>query len=370
MMNLVETNQQMLQDALKLAAAYKGCTAPNPAVGAIVVKDGKVVGVGAHKRAGTAHAEVNALAQAGTKAQDATLYVTLEPCCHQGKTPPCTTAIIAAGINRVVYGYQDPNPLMQGQGINKLQQASIACEYHPLREINDFYRSYAYWQQHKTPWLSAKIAVSADNKIAGKGGERVTISGKECNGFTHQQRKQVDAILSTVVTINNDDPQLNVRLNGLVCAKKVYVVDRTLQIKSELQLYQTTESLTIFHQEKLIDTQQQRREQLEDRGIRCISIPVHQNHLDLKVLLQHIGRDGIHHLWVETGSRFFNVLASQTLINEAYIYQAPHCLGEEAYSFIGDIKVLARQAIATEMSTLGKDSVTRYLFKKVRSLSI
>src|SRR3989344_2995168 len=163
--------QDYLKRALKLAEKRRGFCSPNPAVGAVVVKDGKIIGEGWHEKAGAPHAEVMALASAGSSAAGGILYVTLEPCSHTGRTPPCTDLIIKTGIKAVYYGFKDSNLTVSGQGEFYLKSAGIACEQIELPEINAFYRSYAHWLKTKKPWVTAKIALSLDEKIASVDGK-------------------------------------------------------------------------------------------------------------------------------------------------------------------------------------------------------
>src|SRR3990167_7826390 len=202
-----------LNEALVLAKKRRGFCAPNPSVGAVIVKNRKMIGSANHWAAGYFHAERQALMEIGKKAKGASLYVTLEPCCHWGKTPPCTDIIIHSGIKKVFYAARDPNPIISGKGIQILKSAGILCEQIKLPAIDLFYQSYYYWTQHHLPWVTAKLAMSLDGKIAGPQGEPVSLTGAQLNTFTHQSRRESDAILTTVNTIIHDDPQMNVRLH-------------------------------------------------------------------------------------------------------------------------------------------------------------
>ena len=319
-----------LKQCLTLAYLGKGQCAPNPAVGAIVVHNGEVLGAGYHKKAGQPHAEVYALTTAGEKARGATLYVTLEPCCHYGRTPPCTEAIIKAGIQHVVYAHEDPNPEMQGQGVAALRAAGISCKQILLEDINDFYRSYQYWLRTKKPWITAKLALSYDNKIAGTNGTAVKITGDEAMRFTHQHRLISDAILTTAATVNNDNPKLNVRLEEVALKKSVYVIDRELTLKHDLQLFQTAENIIVFHQPTLNEQQKEYKRKLILLGVSCVSIPLQGNYLNLNKILNHLGMVGFHDVWVEAGSQLFYALLEGNYAHQAYIYQSDKVLGSEA----------------------------------------
>ncbi len=187
-------SDQYIKKTLTLAEQRRGFCAPNPAVGAVVVKNEKIIGSGAHQQCGEPHAEVLALQAAGEAARGATLYVSLEPCCHWGRTPPCSELIIQSGISAVYYAYRDPNPAVAGQGAEKLRAAGIDCHYVAMPEADDFYASYYYWTEHHRPRVTAKIALSLDSKIAGVNGQPLTITGVPLQQYTHHGRQHSDAL--------------------------------------------------------------------------------------------------------------------------------------------------------------------------------
>src|SRR3990167_3956342 len=208
-----------MQQALSLAQSQRGCCAPNPAVGAVIVKEGQVISTGTHLGSGHPHAEIEALKSLGDQAKGATLIVTLEPCCHFGKTPPCTDQIIKSGIGEVYFVLLDPNPVVAGKGVTALKKAGIRCELIDLPEIRAFYESYIYWINNHRPWVTAKMALSLDGKIAGPDRVSVNITGKALQQLTHQYRQKSDALLTTINTIIHDNPQLNVRLDHTLVNK-------------------------------------------------------------------------------------------------------------------------------------------------------
>ena len=230
-----------LRQALTLAEHRRGFCAPNPSVGAVVVKNNQVLASGSHWQGGAAHAEVAVLQQLSSTAKGATLYVTLEPCCHWGKTPPCTDLIIRQQIAEVIYAMRDPNPQVSGQGERILQQAGISCQPVVVEEVTQFYQSYNHWVHSGKPWVTVKLAMSLDGKIAGEGGRPVAITGADLTTHTHQQRKRADAILTTGRTICYDNPQLNVRLVRESYGKPVYVLDRHLTLPLDAQIFDTAE---------------------------------------------------------------------------------------------------------------------------------
>ncbi len=316
-----------LQLALKEAEKGRGLCAPNPAVGAVIVKNNQIIATGFHQGSGTRHAEIVALDVIGNEAEGATLYVTLEPCCHFGKTPPCVDRIIQSGIKKVYFGYQDPNPIVYGQGQRKLLEANIICKKLFLPEIDLFYQSYDYWINTKLPFVTAKLALSLDGKIAGKNGERVQITGEELQKFTHLKRLRSDAILTTAKTIQIDNPQMNVRVDNQVISKPIYILDRTLKISDDKLIFQTAKKIVLFHEQNVAT---KRLDELESKNIECREIPVHDNKLDLQAVLQSIGKDGCHELWVEAGGHCFEAFLNKHLLQQAFIYIAPKILQADA----------------------------------------
>ncbi|MHB1947112.1 MAG: bifunctional diaminohydroxyphosphoribosylaminopyrimidine deaminase/5-amino-6-(5-phosphoribosylamino)uracil reductase RibD [Gammaproteobacteria bacterium] len=326
-----ETNDKtFLHQALELAKIRRGFCAPNPSVGAIVVRDGKVLATGYHYAAGFPHAEINALEKLQNTANGATIYVTLEPCCHFGKTPPCTNALIAAGIKRVVYGYRDPNPVVAGKGEETLLAENIEVLHLPLPEIDKFYESYRFWHQNLRPYLTAKLAMTLDGKIAGPNGQPIQMTGKEINQFTHESRKQSDAILTTVKTIIQDNPQLNVRLDKETIAKPLYILDSQLNLPPNAQIFKTASSITVFHAE---NAPAARLKTLQVLGANCIYIESTPKGLNLTQVIEIIGKAGIHDLWIETGSHCFNAFLQQGLLNRALLYIAPWAIGDGIPAF-------------------------------------
>lgn len=344
--------ENYLYQALELARSRRGFCAPNPSVGAVVVKGNQVIATGCHWKAGLAHAEQNALSELGQQAHGASLYVTLEPCCHWGKTPPCTDSIIENGIKDVFIGMIDPNPRVFTKAFKLLGKAGIRCQLVELPEIKAFYRSYIHYIKNKRPWVTAKLALSLDLKIAAEQGQPVQITGKELNAYTHMRRQHSDAILTTAKTLNQDNPQLNAR-TGEACIKKhVYVLARQLDLAEDLKIYQTAKKLTLFHGNQ-VSTQS--ISQLQDRGIECIAVDETDAGLDLEQVLNIIGQQGIHDLWVEGGGKAFTSLLNQRLINTALIYIAPKILGERAYPAFRQPPWLLEHGKAYHWQEFGKD---------------
>lgn len=317
---MANTDSYYLKHALSLAQSRRGFCAPNPSVGCVIVKDDQILSTGFHIQAGKPHAEAMALTQLKHQAQGATAYVTLEPCCHYGRTPPCTEALIKAGIKRVVYAFPDPNPIVAGKGENVLRAAEIACEHQPIPEIDAFYRSYQHWHRTKTPWVTAKLAMTLNGMIAAEDGQPVQITGPELKKYTHQGRKTADAILTTAQTIRRDDPQLNVRQDQETIAKPLYILDSQLSLPLTAKIFKTTQSITIFHAKSADVALHQR---LREQGARLIEVDETPSGLDLTQIIQRVGQDGIHDLWIEAGGRCFAAFYQSGLMQRALLYIAP-----------------------------------------------
>lgn len=362
-----ELDQRLLLKALSLAELGKGQCAPNPAVGAVIVSPaGELVATGYHQGVGKPHAEIEALKNASISAEGMTIYVTLEPCCHWGKTPPCTDALIQAGIKRVVYGYRDPNPLVSGKGIAQLTEQGIHCEHLPLPQINAFYASYQHWHETKQPLVTAKIALSLDGKIAGKAGKPIRITGDALQELTHFHRKTTDAILTTAKTIKNDNPQLNARYKEMVIPKRLYVLDSQLILPENAAVFATTASITVFHAREV---SAERQQALANQGVRCIPVDAHEKGLNLMEVVQQIGLDGVHDLWVEAGGKCFSSFVINKLLRRALVYIAPRWVGEGVAAFADDFPMDELHAGSLSWRQFEKEMVLDIHYPMVNNLN-
>ncbi len=319
-------HKQFLLAALQQAWLGRGVCAPNPSVGAVAVKDGKIIAQAWHRGAGTPHAEQLVLAQLPKDVSGITLYVTLEPCNHWGKTAPCVDAIIARGIQHVVYAYCDPNPVVIANNTpDLLKGAGVEVSHYPLLEVDAFYQSYRHWTLTRKPWVTVKIAQSFDGKIAGVGGTRVTLSNSLCAAFTHQKRLHSDVILTTARTINQDDPLLNVRLPDVVASKPVAIIDSRRTLNLQAQVLTMARHCHVFHDEQY---------QSGEAHPACSyhALPAIEGLLDLEGVIRHLGELGYHDVWVEAGASLFSALHRAGLVDKTYIYLAPMMLGETAVS--------------------------------------
>jgi diaminohydroxyphosphoribosylaminopyrimidine deaminase / 5-amino-6-(5-phosphoribosylamino)uracil reductase len=318
-----------LQQALTLAQRGRGFCSPNPAVGALVVRDHVVVGEGYHQGCGQAHAEIHALEQAGNAAKGADLYVTLVPCHHTGRTPPCTDAIVKAGIARVFYGHGDPGQSVDThQSVQQLAQAGILCEYLPCDVIKRFYQAYTHWAQHQTPWVTAKLALSLDGKIAGPKGRRESITAEALQTHTHQLRRQSDAILTTSKTVCADDPLLNCRVAGSPIQKPVFVLDRQLKLPMNARLWQSAQSLVLFYDQAV--NLPDKLAAYQKQGATCVPVSCANGYLDWCGIMGYIGQQGVHDLWVEAGGTCLNTLMAEQRLARLWLYYGARVLGDDA----------------------------------------
>lgn len=347
-----------MRQALAQAESRKGFTAPNPAVGAVLVKNHQVIASGTHWQAGMMHAEVDALAKT-TQAFGSTLFVTLEPCCHHGKTPPCVEAILKAGIVRVVYGSLDPNPRVAGRGIRQLQAAGVACQHLPLDAIVRFYKSYVYRYEQQLPWLCGKLAMTLDGKVAEAGGKPMAITGAQAQRFTHQQRRRHDLILTSSRTLENDDAQMNVRLAGCAAVPKtVAIMDRLAQLPTTVRIWQTAQQVLLLHGAQ---ADAERVSVLQACGATTILVPEKKGHLDLSNMLAQLAHLGYNDIWLEAGGTLLAAIAEQGFLNEMYGYVAPWWAGAQAQSAFQQADFF-KKARHLEWQTQGHDAVLHVEF--------
>ncbi len=318
---------------LALSEGYKGKgkTLPNPAVGAVVVKDGRVISTGYHQRAGLPHAERIALERAGKEAKGATLYVTLEPCNHYGRTPPCTEAIISAGIKRVVIGVRDPNPVASG-GIERLKRAGIEVEVGVLeRECFELIEDFVFNLKSPRPFVSLKLASTLDGAIADKEGNSKWITGKEARAYVHKLRSYHNAVMVGIGTVLKDDPLLTVREYDVEKQPFAVVVDPSLRIptNSKLVKERSSELIVITSQSSLLSY---KASILKDMGVKLIPTYGYEGVLDLEEAFTDLKRDfSIYSLLCEGGSKLSSFLLREKLIDKLYLFYSPKILGTKDF---------------------------------------
>jgi diaminohydroxyphosphoribosylaminopyrimidine deaminase / 5-amino-6-(5-phosphoribosylamino)uracil reductase len=312
--------------ALDLAATAKGRTNPNPVVGAILVKDGVIVGSGLHRKAGEPHAEVHAFRMAGEHAKGATLYVTLEPCSHYGKTPPCANLVIESEVSRVVVAMEDPNPQVAGRGINLIRKAGIEVEVGILEaEARLLNERFIHNMLTKTPFVISKVATTLDGKIATYNGHSKWITGEESRFNVHRLRNEVDAILVGIGTVIADDPQLTTRLESGGKNPIRIILDSELRIPVDAKMTDCSEAKTWIVTQK--EANPEKVHALEEKGIELLYITKHDSGLDLKELMGKLYEKGITDLLVEGGSEVNGSFLRAGLIKKFFVYVAPKILG-------------------------------------------
>ncbi len=328
-----------MECALSLAGLALGYTSPNPAVGAVVVRDGVVVGLGHTQPPGSVHAEIMALQQAGPRAKGATMYVTLEPCCHYGRTPPCVQAIIDAGISEVHVALIDPNPLVSGKGLKLLEEAGVKTyvgQYEEkAREINEGYIKYITTGM---PFVIAKFAMSLDGKIATQSGDSKWISGDEARNFVHYLRHIVDAIMVGANTVVADDPQLSARgcsgKGGKAKQQPLRViVDGKGRTPLSARLFEEP-GKTLIAVAKPFDAK--KAEDFRRAGAEVVELPAKHGVIDLADLLSLLGKRQITSVLVEGGNKLFGSLFDSNLVDKILAFISPIIIGGEgAKSAVG-----------------------------------
>lgn len=313
--------------ALDLAESVRGQTSPNPPVGAVVVKDGRIVGMGAHLSSGEAHAEVHALQMAGEKARGATLYVTLEPCSHQGKTPPCSQLIIQCGVSRVVIAQVDVNDKVSGRGIEMLKAAGLEVTLGILeKEAKEKTEHFFHFIQRKRPYVFMKVATSLDGKIATSSGESQWITGEEARKDVHQYRHRSDAILVGVETVIKDDPALTTRLDIGGSHPIRVVLDTHLRTPIDAQLVRDGVAPTIIFVGSKVP--QKRIEEFQERRfVEVVQLATEE--ILLEDVVTRLGEKDVMTLFVEGGARVNDSFLRSGLIDEFILYMAPKLIGGE-----------------------------------------
>ncbi|MBD2810476.1 bifunctional diaminohydroxyphosphoribosylaminopyrimidine deaminase/5-amino-6-(5-phosphoribosylamino)uracil reductase RibD [Xenorhabdus sp. Vera] len=340
--------------ALELAYQGRFTTSPNPNVGCVIVKDDQIVGEGFHLCAGEPHAEVHALRMAGEKAKGATAYVTLEPCSHHGKTPPCADALIAAGISRVVVAMQDPNPQVAGRGLYKLQQEGIAVEHGlMMNQAESLNKGFLKRMRTGFPYLQLKLGASLDGRTALSSGESKWITSPQAREDVQKFRAQCSAILSSSATVLADDPSLTVRWNELDAeTQSVYPQE---QLRQPIRIITDSQNRVTPQHQVVQQTGQcwlartNKNEQQWPDNVEQILLPVHGNGVDLVLLMMQLGKRQINSVWAECGPALAGALLSLGLVDELILYIAPKVLGNSARGLF-DIPELQRLSDAPEFT--------------------
>jgi diaminohydroxyphosphoribosylaminopyrimidine deaminase/5-amino-6-(5-phosphoribosylamino)uracil reductase len=319
-------DHEFMARALRLAEHGLFSTAPNPRVGCVIVKDGLVVGEGWHHRAGEAHAEINALQAAGEAAGGATAYVTLEPCSHHGRTPPCAEALIAARVGRVVAAMQDPNPQVAGEGLAQIRQAGIRVECGLLAsEAQELNIGFVARMTRGRPWLRMKMAASLDGKTALQNGVSQWITGPAARQDGHRWRARACAILTGIGTVRDDDPQLNVRDVDTSRQPLKVVVDSRLELSLDAQVLRDGNVLVAAAVDDAAKVAA-----LRQLGADVVLLPGPGDKVDLPALMVELGRRGINEVHAEAGFKLNGSLLQAGLVDELLLYLAPCLIGDAA----------------------------------------
>lgn len=319
--------------ALRLAEKGRGRTTPNPMVGAVVVSNDRIVGQAYHRAAGQPHAEILALRQAGRRAKGATLYVTLEPCCHLKKrTPPCVPVLIHAGVRRVVVAAVDPNPKVKGKGIASLRRSGLSVTVGVARrEAEELNRAYGHWIRTGRPYVTLKAGMTLDGRIATAGGESKWITSLPSRREVHGLRAAVDAVAVGIGTVRKDDPSLTARqppgLTKLASHQPLRIV-----VDSRLRLSPSAKILSRQRDAKTLvvtttTASRARRQAIARRGVEVVALPAAKGRVPLAALLRELGRRGITSLMVEGGSELNAAFLKAKLVNHVRLYLAPTLLG-------------------------------------------
>ncbi|MEE0417801.1 MAG: bifunctional diaminohydroxyphosphoribosylaminopyrimidine deaminase/5-amino-6-(5-phosphoribosylamino)uracil reductase RibD [Clostridia bacterium] len=325
--------EQFMKRAIELAKQGAGWTAPNPLVGAVVVKNGRIIGEGYHRKYGELHAERNALAACTEDPAGATLYVTLEPCCHYGKTPPCTEIIIEKKIAKVVIGSRDPNPKVAGKGARILREHGIEVVEDYMREACDALNPvFFHYITTKTPYVVLKFAMTLDGKIATRTGASKWITGEAARNHVHQLRGRYAGILAGIGTVLADDPMLNCRIDGAHQPLRI-ILDSHLRIPMGSRLVRSAKEypLLIVCNESTRDREEgaSRIQKLEEAGAKVWTLPEKNGHPDLNVLMQRLGEEKIDSVLIEGGGTVNEAALKAHIVHHVYAYIAPKIFGGE-----------------------------------------
>lgn len=328
------TDKDYMLRAIELAKCGKGAVDPNPLVGAVIVKDGRIIGEGYHARYGDLHAERNAIKNLTESAEGATIYVTLEPCCHHGKQPPCTDALLENKIARVVIGSRDPNPLVSGKGAAILRNAGVEVTEDFMKDECDLLNPvFFHYITHKTPYVVLKYAMTADGKIATRTGESKWITSAASRNYVQEMRYTYTGIMVGIGTVLADDPMLNVRIENKRNPVRI-ICDSSLRLPLDCNIAKTANSCkTIvacayddsdFKENKTLSD---KKAALETLGINILSVPDKNKKTDLKLLMKKLGEAGINSILLEGGGTLAYSALESGILNEVCVFIAPKLFG-------------------------------------------
>jgi len=355
------TDEQYMELALEEAQKGVGRTSPNPAVGALIVKDGVIVGKGYHKKAGTPHAEIHAMNDASCPLLGTTIYVTLEPCSHTGRTPPCCEAIVRAGINRVVIGMMDPNPLVNGRGVSYLQDHGVNVVSGVLQdECKNLNLPFLKFIQNSTPYMVMKAGVSLDGRLSYQSGVSGRITGEQSGKKVHQLRDRFDAIMVGSRTIIADNPSLTTRLKDTKYSRDPVriVLDSSLSTPLSSKIYnQDSDAGAIVVCSN--NVQERKKRNFENQGVRVLTVDADSKGLNLNQVLSAIGKEGISSVLVEGGASLHGSLLREQLYDFAYLFYGPVFAGDSGQNLASGLDVksnkVAPRLLHPKLQELGED---------------
>lgn len=356
----MKTDQLYMKLAIKEAEKGVGRTSPNPAVGAVIVRDGMILGKGYHKKVATPHAEIHAINNASGSLQQATIYVTLEPCSHTGKTPPCCEAIARTGISRVVIGMTDPNPLVSGRGISYLQDKGIEVVSGILQsECEAINQPFIKYITKSIPYMVMKAGVSLDGRLNYQVGVPGAMTGGKSRKKVHQLRDRYDSIMVGSRTIIADNPSLTTRLKGKRYRDPSRIIlDTHLSTPLSAKVYnQESEASTLLICSNLAE--ESKKYAFEDKGVRVLSVASHGKGLDLRQVLARIGGEGISSVLVEGGAALHGSLLREQLYDFAYLFYGPVFAGDSGQGLVSGMDVassdVAPRIALPKYQKLGED---------------
>lgn len=362
------TDREYMQRAIELAKKGWGFVNPNPAVGAVIVKDNRIIGEGYHHAYGQLHAERDAFSKLSESAQGATIYVTLEPCCHTGKQPPCTEAIIEHGISKVVIGSRDPNPKVCGKGCRQLREHGIeVIEDYMRDECDEINPAFFHSITTNKPYVVMKYAMTLDGKIATYTGASKWITGEIARQHVHQVRSRYSAIMAGIGTVLADDPMLNVRLDGEVHQPVRIIVDSNLRIPMESALVKTARdyrTVVVY-----ANPDMKKIEELNVKGVETIQCSDGEGHVDLKKIIFWMSEQNLDSLFIEGGGQIHEAALKAGIVNHVMAYVAPKIFGgENAKSPVegvgAEIPANGAKLAFSGMTLLGEDILLEYDVKE------
>lgn len=333
----VMDDRKLIKKCIQLAKKAEGFTSPNPMVGAIIVKEGKIISEAYHLRPGTPHAEALAIQKIGEKAKGSTLYVNLEPCCHKEKrTPPCTQEIIKAGISKVVIGMVDPNPKVSGKGILELKNAGIEIKTGVMEyECKKLNESYIKYIKTGEPFVILKIAMTLDGKIATPEGQSKWITSERSRRYVHKLRRYVDAILTAIGTVRADDPELTSRIRNSKNPLRI-VIDPKLEIPLGAKILKMPPQTIIVTKAMNIECNEdklKKKDRLRENGVEFLE---YEENLDLKWLISELGKMEITSMLIEGGSSLSSHALEDDIVDKVLFFIAPKIIGgKESYPAVG-----------------------------------